>query len=498
MIHWEHEQELDAIAISAARVLSMFRGPSNRAIRVNMPEKVTQGWVDDVILSAHLAEPVWSEHVIVEHEPDIWTFYARLLIESSHRQFVLASDDCLVVGEGSAGQLLLAISRLPVGEKIFYQVSLHCLSLDDGIFPFVSVFRMISRAYQPRAYPDSRLIDQFRLKRNGKGVREYIDCVERQRPVFVFPMSATLPRKAREAHDRSLNSFNLLGPVVVNKTLFREYSSAFASVKPVCIAILPGGRCFPVAGDIVGSDFGFFRALEKCSRLTLREEDIPDSIGDHSLDAWWQGLSRGPEEEVERCSAVGELAWRSFLHDPEEQSASTPVEPDPTPEPAPITPERRRPIDLDDEGYPLQAEDIVAWSEERFSDSVVVLSRAARAMRKSRHPDPARIARAIEALAGPKAAVLRGDRSKVIAFNEALLQLRMRDGFSNGERLNGQTGDAYLVEYQGRSFILDRHLRSISSGFNDPKMIRIYYAYDRHADRILIGWLPTHLPNTLS
>jgi hypothetical protein len=46
--------------------------------------------------------------------------------------------------------------------------------------------------------------------------------------------------------------------------------------------------------------------------------------------------------------------------------------------------------------------------------------------------------------------------------------------------------------------LLDRHLRSNASPFNDPRLIRIYYTFDPLTEAIVVGWLPTHLMTTQS
>ena len=115
-----------------------------------------------------------------------------------------------------------------------------------------------------------------------------------------------------------------------------------------------------------------------------------------------------------------------------------------------------------------------------------------------RHPNPARIARAIELLAGPGLEKFRGKRAAAGELETGLDELHLRDGFSNAERLAGRTGEDYVLVHEGRRLLLDRHLASVSSGFNDPKMVRIYYAFDPEADRIVVGWLPTHLTTSQS
>jgi hypothetical protein len=94
--------------------------------------------------------------------------------------------------------------------------------------------------------------------------------------------------------------------------------------------------------------------------------------------------------------------------------------------------------------------------------------------------------------------MFRGDRFSAQAFHKGLRALSLRDGFSGAERLLGRTGSDYMISHRGRTYILDRHLASNASGFNDPKMVRIYYFYDPGLDKIIVGWLPTHLRTSKS
>ena len=157
-----------------------------------------------------------------------------------------------------------------------------------------------------------------------------------------------------------------------------------------------------------------------------------------------------------------------------------------------------KPLQLDSDGYPLDSADIARWAETCLADQIVVLPRAQRALRGSRHPDPRRISEALVLLAGHKLMGYRGVPSIIGEFESGLLKLRMRDGFSNAERLKGRTGADYVVEFDGRRLLLERHLCSNSSGFNDPRMIRIYYAFDKVSQKIIIGWLPSHLQTSKS
>lgn len=157
-------------------------------------------------------------------------------------------------------------------------------------------------------------------------------------------------------------------------------------------------------------------------------------------------------------------------------------------EPEPRLPARPPPpailLNLDDLGW---------WSEQLDPSRIILLPRAFRAAKGFRHLEPERIGTALKLLEGDRWASFQGDRDAVVRFQEGLKGLYMHDGWSNAERLQGVTGDEYLVEYSDRRLLLDRHLASFSSGYNSNRMIRIYYTYDKISRRVIVGYMPGHL-----
>jgi hypothetical protein len=152
---------------------------------------------------------------------------------------------------------------------------------------------------------------------------------------------------------------------------------------------------------------------------------------------------------------------------------------------------RRRVAELND------LRDFPHWLHNLPRDRIIVLRRAIREAKSTIHPEPRRIAAALTLLARLRWASFQGDRTAALQFEAELQQLHLHDGFTNAERLKGLTGKDYEVVFDGRKLLLDRKIASNSSGFNDPKMIRIYYCHDRESGKLIVGWLPTHL-RTLS
>jgi hypothetical protein len=152
---------------------------------------------------------------------------------------------------------------------------------------------------------------------------------------------------------------------------------------------------------------------------------------------------------------------------------------------------RRRVAELDD------LRDFPHWLHNLPGDRIIVLRRAVREARSTIHPEPRRIAAALTLLGSLRWASFHGDRTAALQFEAELQKLHLHDGFTNAERLKGLTGKDYEVVFGGRKLLLDRKIASNTSGFNDPKMIRIYYCHDRESGKMIVGWLPTHL-RTLS
>lgn len=504
MDRWLEQNDLRQQARLAAAELREAGIPTDRSVVLHMPEHITQDWIDEVVLRAHLVAPVWSDYALVEIRPTIWQLAAAVTL-SVEDQFVLIADDSLVIASDTAAQLLVSISVVPVGDRVRYQISLHCLTMNVESLISCLTLHEIADRFGLVDFADAALIDEVGLRKNGQGAEAYIDSVSRRRPVFLFPLLSRLPTRAKQYHQMAHRIHACIGPVIVNDPLYRRYANVLSDRKFGCVAILPGGEVLAVQRSETGEPRDLYLMLERCPQLhEVVGSSKTAALGPNALQAWLAHKQTLPS--VSDLTDAGEelrehwgdmltmFALRAELDSP----PSTPAEPQPVEFVEPKAKPKPRKIKVDSDGYPLSPSDLIEWAERQFSQSIVFLPRAAKAMSKVRHPEPARIARALEALAGSKMGSLRGQRQCVDEFDQALLELHMRDGFSNADRLKGQTGAAYIVEHDGRRMLLERHLCSLSSGFNDPKMIRIYYVFDRVADRIVIGWLPTHLPTSQS
>lgn len=344
-------------------------------------------------------------------------------------------------------------------------------------------------------------------------MRSYIESPTRQRPCFVMKRPATPTNRERAYVRLTAMILNALGPTAVNDRLFPELADGWDDRNDV-LAFAPGSTTPTVLGYVseydLPDDLDAF--LESCPLLEAMTGvgDVIDGMSQHGCPAsanWALGqtgritLSKVAQSGARFRGAMSQIEAPAPPAPAAIETAPSLVLPPPDTDRFLAEAERTRlpePLSLDDEGFPRTAQDVSRWVDERFQDAIVILPRARRMLAKSDHPDPRRLAQAIALLAGAKLRAYRGDRAAVAQFDAELLSLRLRDGFSNAELLRGHTGGAYVIEHQGRQMLLERHLASTTSGFNDPRLIRIYYVYDKICSKIVIGSLPGHLPTSRS
>jgi hypothetical protein len=492
----------------AAKAVRDLKTPADRSLALNLPEHFTQEWIDDVVLQAHMVAPIWSDYAIVRQRPDIWGM-AEYNAGNEDNHAVLAADDSLVVICGDRVGMLITTTPVANGDAIFYQLGFHCFTINVATIYYPIQFHSAAQAYGLLAYPDSDVIDELALWQTGKGLTEYILDKKRTRPVFIFRRATNFSKGDKRYLFAAKAFYGGFGPTVVSDEQFGRYRHHLSDQKCGIIGIAPGGAIFPIERDNLALS-GTLCAMLEHSHITAPSIPAAESnpIGPSAMSAWGCAVSGAADvsqlrEGGQRFKDHWDEVLRLFAppvvvdHSPGTagtEVVSSKIEARALDRPIAVL----EPLVLDAEGYPVEASDIPRWLDEEFADRIVLLPRARRAVAKSRHPSPRRIAQALELLAGPKLDGHLGEADTVYEFETGLLKLRLRDGFSNAERLKGQSGADYLVEHEGRRLLLERHLCSNSSGFNDQRMVRIYYVFDRVSRKILVGWLPSHLRTSQS
>lgn len=494
VLHWQDAPASDWL--DGAVKSTTVNVPSDRSFRWSLPPAFSQEWIDDLVLKAHCVRPVWSEFALVENRPSAWEIADAFLNGEDRVPFV--ADDSVVIVASSRVDILITISTISFGDVVRFQIGLHLLCINADTICAAIVFRALVCSYGLIQYPGSGTIDRMRVGPTGDPENAYLSSPDRNRLVFLFPRSSNLSRRAREMQDSSKFVLSAFGVVITNETIYRSYKRQLRDLDFDTLAIAPGGEAWPIKRDQLGMFSDLANVLEASSLLPEVEPSATELSFSrkHWLSSGWPVVAL--EERRKRGAALQER-WAEVLADFDAQQKNA-EEPPRVEDEIDCLAEivKPREVALDQDGYPLSSGDIAYWIDHRFGREIELLPRARRELAKVRHPDPRRIAEALALLAGPKLRGYRGGHTTREVFDDGLIRLRMRDGFSNAQYLNGQTGDAYLIQFNGRRLLLERHLCSNASGFNDPRMIRIYYVYDRVSGKIIVGWLPTHLPTTQS
>lgn len=460
--------------------------------------------LDDLNLQAQFIAPLWSDSVLLKHRPDPCEIAGYIHDAAPGALLPLVSDDCLVISsEGSISQLV-TITSVPAGAATIYELTIKQFVIETRVLRTLQLIREIARVYDIIDFRDAALIDQLEINGAGRAFEAYITHPERVRPAFVMRRSRQFDRSLREMMNEARSTLSTIGPIAVSDALFKRLNTDhnLMTYRSDILAFRPS-RTAPEVLEVMNYGnvpFGLKTLLTSIDLPTPPK--LPSNLtgpGKAAMLIWGQNTESYATRDLLR--SFGDIHRRSWAKVIAKATAQPddPVEiPAPTntlDQPAPDVPKTKKAtIKLDANGYPQSAKDLPAWCTEHLPPSLVLLPRAIRSLTKSEHPDPARLAKALEAMAQFKPRIAAGERSATAEFHERLLQLRLRDGFSNAELLRGQTGDAYMVRYQGRPLLLDRHLASTVSGMNDPRMIRIYYTRDAETGSLLIGSMPYHLP----
>ena len=139
------------------------------------------------------------------------------------------------------------------------------------------------------------------------------------------------------------------------------------------------------------------------------------------------------------------------------------------------------------------------WCAAHISDSVKIHPRALQGVKKSSYKDPSLIYKALLLLHDYYVPMrLEGGDELKKAFEKERDKLRIKESPSGSETSQGEKGKNYMVEYPpGRERRLDRHLTKGSA--HDPRhCFRLYFFWDEDSGNVVVGWLPSHLPNKMT
>ena len=151
-----------------------------------------------------------------------------------------------------------------------------------------------------------------------------------------------------------------------------------------------------------------------------------------------------------------------------------------------------------DVSLPEDWNSLFTWAHTTFGSAIEFTSKARRIARKSVHGDIPFIAKCIAVLAKEYRDVrMLGDAHSRREYDQRLRELGVTVGPTGAALENRRTADLYTATWERKCYSLDSHLQGSNS--RDKRVgLRIYFAWLPEQCTVLIGHLPTHLPNSLS
>jgi len=473
---------------------------------------------ENALLQAMLLPPVSDEQLLARGEVTSYEVAGAMLHDADHRGSdlykylnVMVSDDCLALGLGNTMMQLVTLTPKLIGEERYTHITCHDLSTDRMSNVYRMIFRAFAASLNVAAFPDSDLIDKYGVLRSGSGLTDYINDPHRRRPVFVGRRSRNFSRNDQLYVHDTLGLLSGYGVAIQNDKLHSELAdedgTPIGTHKLDVYGVLPGRELTLLPYEFARKPGGADLALAECPLLGDEWFDDENLVEAEAIaKSWFPGptIRKMPISESQRRELGREFevrvkeAFEESAPEREREQINQVGPAEPIESPPAAAGHVRQTKNYTASVLPSTIDEIGPWAEACFGHSMTILPRALKALRKSLHPDPKRLAESLKVLATQRYRSFIGEREAFGKMERSLKHLKMRDSFSNAERLKGRTGDDYLVLHDGRRMLLDRHFASNSSGYNDPRLIRIYYTYDRTLRKIIVGWMPTHLATSKS
>ena len=138
-----------------------------------------------------------------------------------------------------------------------------------------------------------------------------------------------------------------------------------------------------------------------------------------------------------------------------------------------------------------------AWVREHLAGSVTLHNRAFRGVEKSKFKEPMLIYQALLLLRDHYVPMRRqGCAQLKDAYEQACMALQFEDSFV-GDAATRTHRAHYTVNYGGKPRLLDRHLKRGKS-HDEAISFRLYYFWDDETETVVVGWLPSHLDNSMT
>lgn len=136
------------------------------------------------------------------------------------------------------------------------------------------------------------------------------------------------------------------------------------------------------------------------------------------------------------------------------------------------------------------------WCREHLAGAVTLHNRAYRGVQKSKLAEPKLIYQALLLLRDHYVPMRReGGAQRKAAYEKACRELQLEDCLV-GEATRTRR-DLYTVNYGGQPRVLDRHLKR-GVAHDEARSFRLYYFWDDETETVVVGWLPSHLDNSMT
>lgn len=149
---------------------------------------------------------------------------------------------------------------------------------------------------------------------------------------------------------------------------------------------------------------------------------------------------------------------------------------------------------------PDSLQKIEEWCDRNLKGRVHVLSRALKETRRSEFEDVPLLYKSLLLLANEyRDMKLGGAQDRRPQFNAKCTELGAKFGRSAGETTWERFAEDYKVPWgrKGEKRVLDNHLTA-GGGRDERHFLRIYFFFDDESKQVIVGWMPSHLPNSIT
>jgi hypothetical protein len=159
---------------------------------------------------------------------------------------------------------------------------------------------------------------------------------------------------------------------------------------------------------------------------------------------------------------------------------------------------RNRESDEGSAPIPSDFANLDEWSRQHLAGSVFIHNRAIRAAKKSNFADVGLAYTALIILRDYYVPMrIEGGLEKKREYEKCLATASLEESPTFAGARAGEQGEAYFVDFGGKRRELDRHLKGSNS--RDERFgFRLYFFWDDETEQVVVGWLPSHLPNRAS